>query len=258
MGCLQYSKSTIFQANHNERQIVDICRYVVCNTAKVRFFKQITTYFYACRQNLWLFAIQQKYDFSSKSQRIVAISTSDNCCLQYSKSTIFQANHNIPHGFLPWGMLFAIQQKYDFSSKSQHDNIPLSLPVCCLQYCKSTIFQANHNTWRSCLRGWLVVCDTAKARFFKQITTIFSNNNLRFMLKSSWLLMVRWIGWSLFSLCGKTKINILLMHKVLDEDTIKTWNIAPSCLWQNVFVFQNATWRKLFHAFSTSWKPGCQ
>ena len=29
------------------------------------------------------------------------------------------------------------------------------------------------------------------------------------------------IGWSLFSLCGKTRINILLMHKVLDEDTIK-------------------------------------
>ena len=41
------------------------------------------------------------------------------------------------------------------------------------------------------------------------------------MGKSSWLLMVLWIGWSLFSLCGKTKINILLMHKVLDEDTIK-------------------------------------
>ena len=70
--------------------------------------------------------------------------------------------------------------------------------------------------------------------------------------------MVLWIGWSLFSLCGKTKINILLMHKVLDEDTIKTWNIAPSCLWQNVGMFQKATWRKLFHAFSTSWKPGCQ
>ena len=70
--------------------------------------------------------------------------------------------------------------------------------------------------------------------------------------------MVLWIGWSLFSLCGKTKINILLMHKVLDEDTIKTWNIAPNCLWQNVVIFQKATWRKLFHAFSTSWKPGCQ
>ena len=205
-----------------------------------------------------LFAILQKYDFSSKSQLVLWTWIKLLRCLQYCKSTIFQANHNSSTcAVRPW-QLFAILQKYDFSSKSQHDNIPLSLPVCCLQYCKSTIFQANHNTWRSCLRGWLVVCDTAKARFFKQITTIFSNNNLRFMLKSSWLLMVRWIGWSLFSLCGKTKINILLMHKVLDEDTIKTWNIAPSCLWQNVFVFQNATWRKLFHAFSTSWKPGCQ
>ena len=151
---------------------------VVCNTAKVRFFKQITTYFYACRQNLWLFAIQQKYDFSSKSQRIVAISTSDNCCLQYSKSTIFQANHNIPHGFLPWGMLFAIQQKYNFSSKSQPRLCRAWSVTSCLQYSKSTIFQANHNTAICFCLLWWVVCNTAKVRFFKQITTIFQFPNL--------------------------------------------------------------------------------
>ena len=199
--CLWYCKSTIFQANHNLNYRAQGKTKAVCDTAKVRFFKQITTYRHVVSRLIGLFVILQKYDFSSKSQPI-------------------------------WFLLLVILR--------------------CLWYCKSTIFQANHNTWRSCLRGWSVVCDTAKARFFKQITTIFSNNNLRFMLKSSWLLMVRWIGWSLFSLCGKTKINILLMHKVLDEDTIKTWNIAPSCLWQNVFVYQKATWRKLFHVFSTS------
>ena len=42
-------------------------------------------------------------------------------------------------------MLFVILQKYDFSSKSQHDDIS-ELPI-------------------------KVVCDTAKVRFFKQITT---------------------------------------------------------------------------------------
>ena len=68
--------------------------FVVCDTAKVRFFKQITT--------------------SSASVKDLVL-------------------------------LFAILQKYDFSSKSQHSNV-----------------QVGDVT---------VVCDTAKVRFFKQITT---------------------------------------------------------------------------------------
>ena len=67
--------------------------------------------------------------------------------------------------------LFAILQKYDFSSKSQP---PISLKcgtMSCLRYCKSTIFQANHNRHRAEWREEIVVCDTAKVRFFKQITT---------------------------------------------------------------------------------------
>ena len=41
--------------------------------------------------------------------------------------------------------LFAILQKYDFSSKSQLDFFPSLAKYGCLRYCKSTIFQANHN-----------------------------------------------------------------------------------------------------------------
>ena len=41
---------------------------VVCDTAKVRFFKQITTEMSCVRMKIMLFAILQKYDFSSKSQ----------------------------------------------------------------------------------------------------------------------------------------------------------------------------------------------
>ena len=247
---MQYSKSTIFQANHN-----DICGCtsyprVVCNTAKVRFFKQITTILIVCNQSSSLFAIQQKYDFSSKSQqelndKIAAfvvcntakvrffkqittkafIHCSCRCCLQYSKSTIFQANHNqfiffyssfllfaiqqkydfssksqlteeqqtklavvcntakvrffkqittwCEHSLLRCG-LFAIQQKYDFSSKSQPISVLALMLACCLQYSKSTIFQANHNSSTGGTSGENVVCNTAKVRFFKQITTFQS------------------------------------------------------------------------------------
>ena len=43
----------------------------VCDTAKVRFFKQITTADFAPRKFQQMFVILQKYDFSSKSQQVV-------------------------------------------------------------------------------------------------------------------------------------------------------------------------------------------
>ena len=117
--CLWYCKSTIFQANHNHYNGVLSFDNVVCDTAKVRFFKQITT-------------------------RLVRLRPCC-CCLRYCKSTIFQANHNLEFWPVAKQMLFAILQKYDFSSKSQ------------------PFFQLIPNVG--------VVCDTAKVRFFKQITT---------------------------------------------------------------------------------------
>ena len=170
--CLRYCKSTIFQANHNNISPVISCRPVVCDTAKVRFFKQITTASSKPFLTWLLFAILQKYDFSSKSQRIWGFCHYGSCCLRYCKSTIFQANHNsllMDNQFssvvcdtakvrffkqitTAWSMgfsrakLFAILQKYDFSSKSQQLAKREIAASRCLRYCKSTIFQANHNT----------------------------------------------------------------------------------------------------------------
>ena len=67
-SCLRYCKSTIFQANHNATRFPKRRRVVVCDTAKVRFFKQITTGLKIIGNFAMLFAILQKYDFSSKSQ----------------------------------------------------------------------------------------------------------------------------------------------------------------------------------------------
>ena len=118
-----------------------------------------------------LFAILQKYDFSSKSQLRYGRWRVPSSCLRYCKSTIFQANHNPVIIGGQRAELFAILQKYDFSSKSQ----PRMSAVCaaggCLRYCKSTIFQANHNHNTCNTVPMVVVCDTAKVRFFKQITT---------------------------------------------------------------------------------------
>ena len=143
--CLRYCKSTIFQANHNAPSGQLQTPSVVCDTAKVRFFKQITTskeHFPIC---IALFAILQKYDFSSKSQPVARLPLRVMCCLRYCKSTIFQANHNQRQREEFEKTLFAILQKYDFSSKSQPSNNSSLCSFSCLRYCKSTIFQANHN-----------------------------------------------------------------------------------------------------------------
>ena len=170
-SCLWYCKSTIFQANHNGVECHCAQYYVVCDTAKVRFFKQITTLLSMRVLAVLLFVILQKYDFSSKSQHKSYLIFRLMSCLWYCKSTIFQANHNRSlvtlqrarvvcdtakvrffkqittntSENLMAGLLFVILQKYDFSSKSQH--LGSRNPVI----------------------G--VVCDTAKVRFFKQITT---------------------------------------------------------------------------------------
>ena len=170
-GCLRYCKSTSFQANHNATVNAKFAGSVVCDTAKVRVFKQITTVLLRVGKINKLFAILQKYEFSSKSQLPCVTSTSCKRCLRYCKSTSFQANHN---GIGLVGirrtvvcdtakvrvfkqittsiarnsfgtLLFAILQKYEFSSKSQHNTaLPMS-ERSCLRYCKSTSFQANHN-----------------------------------------------------------------------------------------------------------------
>ena len=144
-----------------------------------------------------MFVILQKYDFSSKSQLKLSHRELIARCLWYCKSTIFQANHNVRVRLLSCGkdvcdtakvrffkqitteyrleelreQMFVILQKYDFSSKSQLADVRLTRQNWCLWYCKSTIFQANHNNDKNKSKKRNDVCDTAKVRFFKQITT---------------------------------------------------------------------------------------
>ena len=92
--CCWYHKGTNFQANHNRGACVTPCARVVADTTKVRIFKQITTR--AERHaHVWkLLLIPQRYEFSSKSQRVkVGVPIIYSCCW-YHKGTNFQANHN--------------------------------------------------------------------------------------------------------------------------------------------------------------------
>ena len=121
---------------------------VVCDTAKVRFFKQITTPICVIFVIIALFAILQKYDFSSKSQQAAKDADLWHAVCDTAKVRFFKQITTLA--------------------------LSRSATTSCLRYCKSTIFQANHNTNIDNHISHGVVCDTAKVRFFKQITTQIS------------------------------------------------------------------------------------
>ena len=144
-SCCWYHKGTNFQANHN-----------------LVLSKQ---------QKRQLLLIPQRYEFSSKSQQAVDKKIRPECCCWYHKGTNFQANHNrirmtaitllvvadttkvrifkqittpAKDGSVDI-VLLLIPQRYEFSSKSQHDNFTIQCSVSCCWYHKGTNFQANHN-----------------------------------------------------------------------------------------------------------------
>ena len=145
---------------------------VVADTTKVRIFKQITTTSLYKELAPKLLLIPQRYEFSSKSQRMQMLRNKQLGCCWYHKGTNFQANHNaisakrchalvvadttkvrifkqittnmtFKTGQIP---LLLIPQRYEFSSKSQRVLVNMLV-----------VF---------------VVADTTKVRIFKQITTV--------------------------------------------------------------------------------------
>ena len=171
--------------------------YVVADTTKVRISKPLTTDKYAPTREVELLLIPQRYEFSSKSQRIINISFRPFRCCWYHKGTNFQANHNtftynnenLPvvadttkvrifkqitttgnNSYIDFTLLL-IPQRYEFSSKSQHGDTNIPNTTRCCWYHKGTNFQANHNATVTTFEPLRVVADTTKVRIFKQITT---------------------------------------------------------------------------------------
>ena len=113
-SCFVYRKGTIFQANHNENEMIRIKNDVVLYTAKVRFFKQITTKLFKGLGYSLLFCIPQRYDFSSKSQLNSGSLVGGISCFVYRKGTIFQANHNLSHLVFPLPVVVLYTAKVRF------------------------------------------------------------------------------------------------------------------------------------------------
>ena len=170
-GCFVYRKGTIFQANHNTVRLNLKLIQVVLYTAKVRFFKQITTYGNTIEGGYQLFCIPQRYDFSSKSQQGESSNSLNLVVLYTAKVRFFKQITTVELSVMYFLMLFCIPQRYDFSSKSQQSKAAILKIISCFVYRKGTIFQANHNNGKTYQSYTIVVLYTAKVRFFKQITT---------------------------------------------------------------------------------------
>ena len=121
--------------------------HVVADTTKVRIFKQITTASGYCKKRFLLLLIPQRYEFSSKSQRILLRMIFFLRCCWYHKGTNFQANHN---WYVYITNLLAVVA--DTTKVRIFKQITTELPTVtkwcsCCWYHKGTNFQANHNRY---------------------------------------------------------------------------------------------------------------
>ena len=181
-SCCWYHKGTNFQANHNTYFIVVQDVNVVADTTKVRIFKQITT---TPRFDLAfdrLLLIPQRYEFSSKSQRVNDLRAAFACCCWYHKGTNFQANHNTSWNLLVLFIVVADTTKVRIFKQITTNSVVAVGNWCCCWYHKGTNFQANHNLlWLPYCEDY-VVADTTKVRIFKQITTQGLHNERRYLV----------------------------------------------------------------------------
>ncbi len=172
--------------------------YSVCNLSKNTIWKQITTGGSASSGNLILYAIYQRTQSESKSQPGFTFWRGIMVCMQSIKEHNLKANHNNgitakASGFSVCNLskntiwkqittknefpirsigLYAIYQRTQSESKSQH-TLPKALSrYFCMQSIKEHNLKANHNShcWNSFWRS--SVCNLSKNTIWKQITTI--------------------------------------------------------------------------------------
>ena len=95
--CWHHRENKRLLMDRNIKSQDDFILWVVCDTAKVRFFKQITTPERLAFRGIELFAILQKCDFSSKSQvaftadlwGMVARMAFSTCCGAWAMCRLF-------------------------------------------------------------------------------------------------------------------------------------------------------------------------
>ena len=157
--------------------------------------------------------------------------------------------------------MLLIPQRYEFSSKSQQQQLANLVAQGCCWYHKGTNFQANHNRLSNDAPSILVVADTTKVRIFKQITTVciryskdlalllipqryeFSSKSQRFFVKFLYISSCCWYhkGTNFQANHNQRIINPLIENVVADTTKVRifkqittqfgTYLFINSCCW---------------------------
>ncbi len=92
--CMQSIKEHNLKANHNSGNACLCKAWSVCNLSKNTIWKQITTHIVGRCKPTSLYAIYQRTQFESKSQRIASMNLGEVICMQSIKEHNLKANHN--------------------------------------------------------------------------------------------------------------------------------------------------------------------
>ncbi len=171
--CMQSIKEHNLKANHNMVHPFYHEHESVCNLSKNTIWKQITTGSWWHFHELDLYAIYQRTQSESKSQRISDSTLPFRLCMQSIKEHNLKANHNgrcLPSTFV---RLYAIYQRTQSESKSQLLLAVGLFFLVCMQSIKEHNLKANHNRPGRQVIHWTSVCNLSKNTIWKQITTNF-------------------------------------------------------------------------------------
>ncbi len=172
--CMQSIKEHNLKANHNKGRNWFYTVESVCNLSKNTIWKQITTALFSINNLTVLYAIYQRTQSESKSQRVWNYVCITRICMQSIKEHNLKANHNlynqkrhkllsvcnlskntiwkqITTSFRRWCLstnLYAIYQRTQSESKSQQLVACKRRNSICMQSIKEHNLKANHN-W-----GW--------------------------------------------------------------------------------------------------------
>ena len=92
--CMQSIKEHNMKANHNLTTTDPVNNASVCNLSKNTIWKQITTIIVDLTPTDFLYAIYQRTQYESKSQRLIPIDGNLIVCMQSIKEHNMKANHN--------------------------------------------------------------------------------------------------------------------------------------------------------------------
>ncbi len=145
--------------------------YSVCNLSKNTIWKQITTIAAWKQNSVCLYAIYQRTQFESKSQRCWTCPPLLSSVCNLSKNTIWKQITTIGIKTKQRPNLYAIYQRTQFESKSQLCNWRFCWWRVCMQSIKEHNLKANHNMENIVVLMENSVCNLSKNTIWKQITT---------------------------------------------------------------------------------------